>query len=127
MTWKLSNQYLCLEGERPVGAFVLNDNPQGAYENGNWTRKLWQGEYLVIQTLATDPEIYHRGIGKYMVNYCLEKAKSEGYRAVRLDVVPDNLPARKIYETMGFSYAGETDLERNIEEIPKFALYERNF
>jgi hypothetical protein len=41
-----------------------------------------------------------------------------------VDIVPDNLPARKLYEKEGFTYAGDVDLERGIEEIPLFSLFE---
>lgn len=120
-------QYACVDSGRTVGAFILNDNPQGDYSVGEWMLDAADGEYLVIHTLAVAPDSYGRGIGVFMVNYCLDKASKDGCKAVRLDVVPDNVPARRLYEKTGFSFAGEKDLGRNIEEIPMFALYEFNF
>ena len=64
------------------------------------------------------------GIGKEMVRFCIEYAKEHGYKAVRLDVVPDNIPARRLYESCGFKYVGDVDLERDIPEIPLFSMYE---
>ncbi len=119
-------QYICTDNDRVVGAFILNEDPQGDYSVGDWKRELNEGEYLVIHTLATDPEIYHKGLGKKMVGYCISLAKENGYKALRLDVVPTNTPARALYEKMGFSYAGEKDLLRGIADIPLFALYELN-
>lgn len=118
-------QYVCRDGGRITGAFILNDDPQGDYSVGDWQEELSEGEYLVIHTLASDPESLHRGIGRQMVDYCICEAKERGCKAIRLDVVPDNTPARRLYERMGFHFAGERDLKRNIEEIPVFALYER--
>lgn len=120
------SQYACIDNGRVVGAFVLNDDPQGNYDAGDWSVKLNLGEYLIIHALASDHEIYHNGLGRKMVQFCIDTAKQRGYRALRLDVVPDNIPARKLYENMGFSFAGEADLRR-FEEIPVFALYEMNF
>lgn len=120
-------QYACLDGDTVVGAFILNDNPQGDYSEGEWKTELKDGEYLVIHTLATDPEAYHRGLGRKMVEYCIETAKMSGYKSVRLDAVPTNTPARGLYEKMGFYFAGEKDLKRGIEEIPLFALYGMDF
>lgn len=117
-------QYGCFDGEKVIGAFILNEDPQGAYEAGEWTTDAKAGEFLVIHTLASDPDMYRTGIAKQMVLFAIEQAKMSGKKAVRLDVVPDNVPARKIYEKMGFQYAGEKDLKRDIEEIPVFALYE---
>lgn len=85
---------------------------------------LMEGEYLVIHTLATDPDIYRKGIGKMMIHFAIQRAEEQHKKSVRLDVVPDNIPARKIYEKQGFQYAGEKDLKRGIEEIPTFVLYE---
>ena len=56
-------QYICLEGPAIVGAFVLNTDPQGAYEKGNWSRDLPEGSYLVLHALAVDPDLQGRGIG----------------------------------------------------------------
>lgn len=118
-------QYLCFEDETVVGGFILNDDPQGAYEAGDWKLPLNDGEFLVIHTLAVSPSHYKKGIAGYMVEYCIRHAAELGYKALRLDVVPENLPACRLYEKMGFTYAGEKDLLRNIEGIPTFKLYER--
>lgn len=120
-------QFMCIKENKVLGAFILNDNPQGSYENGNWQKALSNGEYLVIHTLAVDPELYGNNIGQFMVTYCIDYARKNGYKAIRLDVVPDNIPAKHLYEKLGFKHAGTKDLERNIPEIPVFDLYEYVF
>ncbi len=120
-------QFLCIEDDRIVGAFVLNDDPQGKYENAVWSRELPEGDYMVCHTLATDPLLRGRGIGKEIVEYCIHHAKNHSFQGIRLDVVPDNIPARKLYEKCGFEYRGDVDLERDIDEIPLFSMYELNF
>lgn len=123
----VGQQFLCTEEEKIVGAFVLNDDPQGKYENTDWTVEIPQGEYMVCHTLATDPSLQGKGIGREMVKYCIEYARNNGYKAIRLDVVPDNQPAKRLYEKCGFQYVGDVDLERGIEEIPFFSMYELVF
>lgn len=120
-------QYICTDGEKVVGAFILNNNPKGDYSAGDWSRELREYEYLVIHTLASDPEMYNGGIAKAMVKYCINTAKKQGFKALRLDVVPTNVPATGLYKSMGFTFAGRKDLLRNIEDIPMFDLYEINF
>ena len=56
-----------------------------------------------------------------------ENTKALGYKAFRTDIVPENIPARRFYEKNGFTYAGEADLERGIEDIPVFGLLEKNW
>ena len=120
-------QYICEDKGKIVGAFIINENPQGNYAVGGWSVDLNEGEYLVIHTLAVDPEMYGKGIAKRMVEYCIAAAKERGYRAARLDVVPTNEPAVRLYESMGFKFAGECDLGRFADLIPTFLLYEMNF
>lgn len=118
-------QYLCEEKGELLGAFVFNEDPKGAYEKGQWKQELQEGQYGVIHTLAVAPEARNRDVGKAMVNFSVLEGTKRGYKALRIDVVPGNLPAIRLYEKLGFTYAGEEDLERNHPEIPTFALYER--
>lgn len=118
------HQFMCCDKDMIVGAFVLNDDPQGKYENAVWSMQLAEGEYMVCHSLASSPSMQGKGIGKEMVRFCIEYAIEHGYKAVRLDVVPDNIPARRLYESCGFKYVGDVDLERDIPEIPLFSMYE---
>lgn len=62
-----------------------------------------------------------------IIRFCVRKAKEEGFQALRVDIVPDNLPARHFYEKNAFTQAGDVDLDRGIPGIPEFSLYERNW
>ena len=120
-------QFMCLEDDRIVGAFVLNDDPQGKYENTAWSCELPRGEYMVCHTIAVDSTLQGHGVGRQIVQYCIDYAKKHGFKAIRLDVVPENIPAKRLYEKCGFSYRGDVDLERGIANIPVFSMYELNF
>lgn len=120
-------QYACTANDELVGAFIYNADPQGAYERGDWEVELSEGEYAVIHSLAVTVKHHDEGIGTKMVQFCIDKAKQDGYKALRLDIVPENIPARKLYEKSGFKFAGEKDLERGFEDIPTFQLFELNF
>lgn len=121
------SQYLCMEKDSVAAAFVLNTDPQGNYGKGHWTRDLPEGSYMILHTLAVDPALSGKGIATRVIDYCIAKGKEEGYKALRLDIVPGNLPAEKLYLKNGFSFAGEADLERGIDRIPFFRLYEKNW
>jgi len=120
-------QYVCTEGDVVVGAFVLNDNPEANYQKGAWSRHIPDGEYMVLHALAIDPDCHGRGLGSQVVEYCIRTAKERGYKALRLDIVPDNIPARRLYEKHGFRYVGTYDLDRGIAHIPVFSLFELNW
>ncbi len=119
-------QYICIDEGKIVGAFVLEAAPEGSYWKGRGEKELPEGSYLVIHALAVDPERQREGIASEIVRYCIDQARTEGYQAVRLDIVPDNHPARVLYEKHGFRYAGDANLDRGIDEIPIFSLFELN-
>lgn len=124
---KEGSQYVCWQGDKVVGAFVLNNDPQGDYSVGDWSKQLDDSQFLVIHSFATHPSMYKQGIATKMLNFCLELAQKQGKQAIRLDVVPTNLPARAFYEKHGFVFVGEKDLKRDFDDIPTFCLYEYNF
>ena len=119
-------QYICVKGDSIIGAFALNDDPQGNYQKGKWSRELTDGSYMVIHALAIDHEMQGKGLGSEVIRFCVERAKSEGYKAVRVDIVPTNEPSRELFEKNGFCYIGDVDLERDVEGIPLFSMYELN-
>ncbi|MBQ6040510.1 MAG: GNAT family N-acetyltransferase [Oscillospiraceae bacterium] len=48
-----------------------------------------------------------RGIGKRLVRDCLEQGKAHGFRILQFNaVVESNLPARQLYERLGFRQLG---------------------
>ena len=119
--------YLCLEQQQIVGAFILNEDPDGAYDKGHWSQDLQDGDYLVIHTLAVDKKQTGKGIGTSLVAFCIQEAKQLGYKGLRLDVVPTNSPAMKLYQKMGFHYIGDEDLQRDLADIPEFSLFEYDY
>lgn len=119
-------QFACIKGNEILGAVVLSENPEGRYELGNWSRDLREGDYLVVHILAVDPAHERLGVGGFLVDQSIAFAKANGYKAVRMDVIPENLPAVNLYRSRGFTSAGQSELERNIAYIPMFELYELN-
>lgn len=120
------SQYVCFIDGGIVGAFVLNCDPQGAYEQVKWSKDVKLGEYVICHTLAISPQMQRQGLGKQIVDFCLSCARDSLFKAVRLDVVPTNYPARKLYERCGFNYVGDVDLKRGFKDIPLFSMYEYN-
>ena len=120
-------QFVCFEGKELLGTFMLNTDPLGPYEKVPWSRPLQRGEYMIFHMLAVAHHHYGEGIARAMTTYCLNYAQSHGYKGIRLDVVPENIPAKRLYEACGFQYAGDCDLEKGVEKIPQFSMYELNF
>lgn len=120
------SQYVCRIDGEIVGAFVLNCDPQGSYENAQWSKDIARGDYLICHALAIAVNRQRQGLGKKIVEFCVNHARNNNFKAVRLDVVPTNYPARKLYQDYGFNYVGDVDLDRGFEDIPLFSMYEYN-
>jgi putative acetyltransferase len=50
------------------------------------------------------PEARGRGLGKLLIEKCLQFAKSAGYKNVYLETMPELKNALKVYEKLGFQY-----------------------
>ena len=119
-------QYACRMNGQIVAAFVINDDPEHEYRSVKFSKSLSQGEYLTIHALAVATELQGQGIGRQIVRFCIDFARQHGYKAIRLDVVPTNYPAKRLYEQCGFAYLGDVDLMRGYGHIPLFSMYELN-
>ena len=123
--------YVCVDewknGEKIVAAFILDNHPIGKTEKAAWSISLQEGEYALIHALAVAPEAHGRKLGKKIVEFCKEEAKAKGFKAIRLDVVPNNMSAKRIYEEAGFRFVGDYDLELEDERLNPLSLYEYNF
>lgn len=122
--YKSNSQYICLDNDSIIASFVLNLDPEGNYKKAKWTKDLKYGEFLVIHGLAVKSDYYGKNIATKILDYCKEYAKTNGYKGIRLDIVPTNIPAKKLYLKNGFKYVMDIDLDRNIEDIPYFSLFE---
>ena len=58
--------------------------------------------YVGLFQIVTDACLRRRGLGTALVNGLLHWGKSEGAEIAHLQVVPENTPAMKMYEKMGF-------------------------
>lgn len=89
------------EGEL-VGALVLDTGGAQGYEGAPWPTDAAASEASVIHVLCTLPRLQGKGLARALLKGALDIARERGRRCVRLDILPDNLPAQKLYESEGF-------------------------
>ena len=118
-------QYVAMNNNDIIAAFVLNDDGEGSYYKTSWSKDI--DKYMVIHAFAIKPDLQHKGLGSKIIDFCKEEALKQGYQGIRLDVVPENIPAKKLYLKNGFKYVGDIDLDRNIEDVPLFSMFEFYF
>ena len=65
-----------------------------------------EGEF---RTLAVAPGAQGRGVGEALVRACVERSAALGCTAVVLCTLPDQTPAHRLYERLGFRRLPERD------------------
>ena len=88
----------------------------------------WDEGYPVPSLgIAVRTSAQGRGLGRLMMAHLHAEAARRGATVVRLRVHPDNVKARRLYESLGYAYAGEdrgelvmlVDLDPAVELTPE--------
>ncbi len=59
-----------------------------------------------ITKLTVDPQVQRCGLGERLMQYLIRRARRAGAVVMRLEVRESNLPARRLYEKLGFHEVG---------------------
>lgn len=115
----LNNQmYLGVIENQIASVFVLNQQSDAEYANGNWRYKDFT--YAVVHRLCVDPQFQKKGIGTKTMQQIENILKSEGTAAIRLDAFSLNPYALRMYEKLGYMKVGEVNWRTGL-----FYLYEK--
>ena len=63
----------------------------------------------VIHTLCIHPARSGKGLARQMVAFCEAESRRLGKTVIRLDTWEGNLPANRLYPTLGYRYAGAAE------------------
>lgn len=119
-------QALALKDGKVVATAMVNHDFAHGYDLQPWAIEASDDEALCIHLLATHPEMFGQGLGKALLRFIIEHARTTGSRALRLDVFDHNLPAKKLYEAAGFDLVSTTHLTYDDQAVSDilFAMYE---
>ncbi len=117
--------YLLTDQGRVAGMAVLVMGQGKEYEAVPWAEKLENDEVATLHLLAVCPEYRGRSLGSTILELACELAKQRGKKAMRLDVLESNLPARHLYEKAGFVYRGKQRWYAENTGWEDFLLYEK--
>lgn len=108
-----------------AGSVILNHHPEEAYENIGWKIDIDYSHILVVRTFVVHPSFLQKGVGRALMEYSLNLARSTEMKSIRLDVYEKNLPAISLYEKCGFEYIDTVDLGLGHYGLNWFKLYEK--
>lgn len=107
-----------------VGCMVLNHAYNDGYAAVTWAADVPDAQLLVIHALGVHPAFVRRGIAQRMVQYAIGTARSQGCRALRLDVLGGNVPAERLYAVQGFTCRGTVRMFYADTGWTDYGLYE---
>ena len=89
-----------------------------------YTSVVFSSARPIIHTFGVHPGFSGRGLGTRMMEEAVKIAEGMGLKALRLDVLDGNLPAERLYEKVGFQYAGSLNIFYEDTGWADFNLYE---
>ena len=91
------------------GVVNLNGTQLPEYDLIPWKLSAAPEEVAVIHTLCIHPAMSGQGLARKMVAFCEEEARRQGKTVMRLDTWEGNLPANRMYPSLGYTFAGATE------------------
>lgn len=116
--------HVMTDGETVVGAMALTARQDRDYARIAWETDAADDEAAVLHILAADPSRRGSGIGRTMVEEAIRLARAEEKKVLRLDALESNVPAQKLYSSLGFRYSGKLELYAENTGLTEFFFYE---
>ena len=116
--------YIGLNEDTIIAAMVLNNQCNEGYKKFNWQTKASENEITVIHALGVHPSCSGRGYAKEMVKKAIQIAKNKRQKAIRLDVLGGNVPAERLYTSLGFKYMNTLKMYYEDTGWTDYELYE---
>ena len=96
--------WVAVEDGRVVGTVTFCP-PESTYREIAWAD---EGEFRM---LAVSTEARGRGVGKALVEHCVQRSRDLGLAGVRMSTMDRMTSAHRVYERLGFVRAAEDDWE----------------
>ncbi len=109
---------------RLAGGMVITQGTDRSYGDAPWRVDAADEETAVIHTLGVSPDLAGRGVGLLMMQKAAELARERRWKALRLDVLENNVPAQRFYERAGFVYIQTKQIWYESTGLVSFLLYE---
>ncbi len=117
--------FVARAGCRIAGTVILNHTPEEAYQKADWKNGLEDKDICFVHTLAVHPDHLHQGTGRQLMEFSLSYAGGQNCKAVRLATYEKNMPAVRLYESLGFQYMGKADLGYGKYGLDWYRLYQK--
>lgn len=117
--------YLLIEDKVIIAAMAITMYQDDSYHHILWNVEAKDDEVAVIHLLGMHPYYQNKGIGARFLEKAIQLAKFHQKKVIRLDALESNMPARHLYEKMGFEYRGKQFLYAPNTGETYFYFYEK--
>ena len=118
-------QFVGIEDDRIVAAYIMNHDCDPAYDAVAWPVKAEKNEVMILHALRVLPEYGGRGYSKQLVRHAIQTAAERGKKAIRLDCIEGNDIPQKMYQSFGFRYVDTVSITYEDIGVPReFLVYE---
>lgn len=101
--------YVGEEGGALWGVVNLNGEQLPEYDAIPWSIPARRDQVGVIHTLCIHPDWSGRGLARELAAFCEAECRRQGKTVIRLDTWEGNLPANRLYPSIGYRYAGAAE------------------
>lgn len=116
--------YLFMDGKNIAGMIAVTMYQGEDYHEVLWSQDLKDDEVACLHILAVPPAYQGKGVSKKMMAEIISFINENGKKALRLDVLASNTPARRMYERLRFEYRGKQNLYAENTGWTDFLFYE---
>ena len=101
--------YVLEEDGKICASMIMNEIQLEEYKSINWEYPAEDDRVRVVHTLCISHESARKGYGRMMMEYAENESKNAGFQVLRIDTYAGNEPAKGLYKSLGFRYAGKLE------------------
>ena len=116
--------WLAMDSGKVLGTFAFQTVPDASYDviDGKW---LTDWPYASMHRVCVSVDSKGRGVAGAMFQHGFSMAKSLGFRSLRIDTHPENLPMQRALNKAGFVSCGTIILKGGSEDGDARIAFER--
>lgn len=116
--------YFCERNGSVISAAAVTPYQGEDYHNTSWSIRIADDEAAVVHILCVEPKLQKQGIARETMELIIGLSRKLEKKAVRLDALSSNLPAHRLYESLGFIKMGQERWHTDNVGLADFFLYE---
>lgn len=120
---QIDAMYYCEKDGSILSAVAVTQQGE-EYHGVAWAFPLGDDEVSVVHLLCVAPKLQKQGVARETMGLVIELSREMNKKAVRLDALACNIPAHRLYESLGFQKRDQRQWYADNVGWTDFLLYE---